>query len=167
MYFCTWGQKKEKFSKNAEPFMWNCNPTVHYDYWIRILIRICNHDINSALLFPFKRRRLLYQVMGEMLLMCLMNYSLFSSLYINIIPEIQGKNQFWKVSSFEQEKRQQPDLITAFGLISFMKLLGLFPHKYSKMYRFCRPQLKLWERILHLGYYQQRFHPNGLMGDWR
>ena len=29
-----------------------------------------------------------------MLLICLMNYSLFSSLYINIIPEIQGKNQF-------------------------------------------------------------------------
>ena len=92
---------------------------------------------------------------------------LLSLLSINIIPKIQDKIEFWVVSSFEQEKRQQPDLITAFGLISFMKLLGLFPHKYSKMYRFCRPQLKLWERILHLGYYQQRFHPNGLMGDWR
>ena len=96
-----------------------------------------------------------------------MRKRLFPLLSINIIPKIQGKIEFWVVSSFEQGKRQQSDLITAFGLISFMKLLGLFPHKYSKMYRFCRPQLKLWERILHLGYYQQRFHPNGLMGDWR
>lgn len=91
----------------------------------------------------------------------------FSSLYINIIPKIQDKIEFWVVSSFDQLKRQQSDLITAFGLISFMKLPGLFPHNYSKMYRFCRNQLKLGERILHLGYYQQRFHPNGLMGDWR
>ena len=39
---------------------------------------------------------------------------LFPLLSINIIPKIQGKIEFWVVSSFEQGKRQQSDLITAF-----------------------------------------------------
>ena len=52
-------------------------------------------------------------------LICLMNYSLFPSLSINIIPKIQGKIEFWVVSSFEQGKRQQSDLITAFVYCCF------------------------------------------------
>jgi len=40
---------------------------------------------------------------------------LFPLLSINIIPKIQGEIEFWVVSSFEQEKRQQSDLITAFA----------------------------------------------------